>query len=303
MERDSSGQLWKCMMSGRRLWLVLLSSLLILGLVAAACGNGEESTLEQAQEEGSIRIGFANEAPYGFADESGNVTGEAPEVAKAVLSRMGINEVDGVVVPFGSLIPGLQAGRFDVIAAGMFINPDRCDQILFSDPDYAIPQGFGVEAGNPHQIFTFADVAANPDVQLGVMAGAVEHGYAQDNGVPDSQLTVFDDTPSMAEALQAGRIDAFALTTLSVKAQLERLGDPGLEATPGFIAEVAGEPQFGAGGYGFRKSDQDLRDAFNDVLVSMKQNNEILPITEPFGFGQDEIGAARDLTAEQLCAR
>src|SRR3546814_5140271 len=92
-----------------------------------------QSTLEKAREAGFIRIGFANEAPYGFATPDGKLTGEAPEVAKAVLKKMGINEVDGVLTEFGSLIPGLKAGRFDIIAAGMFITPARCNEVAFSE--------------------------------------------------------------------------------------------------------------------------------------------------------------------------
>src|SRR5690606_3307861 len=99
-----------------------------------------QSTLETARENGYIRVGFANEAPYGYATPSGELTGEAPEVAKAILARMGIEEVDGVLTEFGSLIPGLRAGRFDIIAAGMFITPERCQQVQFSEPSYGIGQ-------------------------------------------------------------------------------------------------------------------------------------------------------------------
>ena len=203
---------------------------------------------------------------------------------------------------FGALIPGLQAGRFDIIAAGMFINPDRCEQILFSDPDYCIPQAFGVEAGNPLGLMSYEDVAANSDARLGVLAGAVEGGYATDLGVSEDQLVIFDDVTSLGEGLQAGRIDALALTSLSVRTELERLGDDGLESTPAFTPVIDGEPQAGCGGYGFRSEDQELRDAFNEILVSMKDNGEILPITEPHGFLEGEIGAAEGRTAEELCS-
>ncbi len=58
--------------------------------------------------------------------------------------------------------------------------------------------------------------------------------------------------------------------------------------------------QFGCGAFGFRFEDDDLRDAFNDVLNEMQQNNELLPIVEPFGFGQEELDRARDLNVEDL---
>ena len=64
-----------------------------------------------------------------------------------MLAKMGIAQVDGVLTEFGSLIPGLQAGRFDIIAAGMFVNPKRCEQMQFSEPTYGIGQAFLVAEG------------------------------------------------------------------------------------------------------------------------------------------------------------
>src|SRR3546814_2341235 len=117
-----------------------------------------QSTLEKAREAGFIRIGFANEAPYGFATPDGKLTGEAPEVAKAVLKKMGINEVDGVLTEFGSLIPRLTAGRFDIIAAGMFLTPAHYNEVAFSAPSYGIDQAFLLEEGNP------AGIADSPSI-------------------------------------------------------------------------------------------------------------------------------------------
>src|SRR5262245_51251755 len=122
---------------------------LLLSLAGTA---NAETALERARKNGYIRIGFANEAPFGYATEDGKLTGEAPEVAKAILKKMGIAEVDGVLTEFGSLIPGLQAGRFDIIAAGMFITPKRCEQVQFSEPSYGIGQAFLVKKGNPKNI-------------------------------------------------------------------------------------------------------------------------------------------------------
>ena len=54
-----------------------------------------------------------------------------------------------MLTEFGSLIPGLKAGRFDIIAAGMFVNPARCDEIAFSEPSYGIGQAMLVPDGQP----------------------------------------------------------------------------------------------------------------------------------------------------------
>ena len=163
-----------------------------------------QSTLERAKADGYIRVGFANEAPFGYATPDGKLTGKSPEVVKAVLAKMGIDQVDGVLTEFGSLIPGLQAGRFDIIAAGMFVNPKRCEQVQFSEPTYGIGQAFLVQAGNPKGWSTTARSPANPDLKLAVMAGAVEAGYAKDAGVAQEQLIILPDQSSLVKAVQGG---------------------------------------------------------------------------------------------------
>src|ERR687892_29572 len=120
-----------------------------------------ETTLERAKSQGFIRVGFANEAPFGYATPDGKLTGEAPEVAKAVLAKSGIPQVDGVLTEFGSLIPGLPAGRFVIIAAGMFINPKRCAEINFSEPSYGIGQAMLVKSGNPKGVKDFSTFAGS----------------------------------------------------------------------------------------------------------------------------------------------
>jgi polar amino acid transport system substrate-binding protein len=253
------------------------------------------STLERARQDGFIRVGFANEAPFGFATPEGKLTGEAPEVAKAVLKAIGIPQVDGVLTEFGSLIPGLKAKRFDIIAAGMFITPKRCAEIAFSDPSYGIGQAMLVKAGNPKKIVDYGSIVANKDLKLAVMAGAVEAGYAKDAGVPQAQLVVLPDQSSLLAAVQAGRADAAALTALSI-GNMAKKGE-GVESTKPF-GEVAGKSVKGHGGFGFRKEDKELYKAFNDQLKKFIGTPEHIALVEPFGFGKDYLP---NKTMEQLC--
>lgn len=288
---------------------ILLIAALTLAVGLAACGDddggdaadgggGDDTAgglLEDARENG-ITIGIANERPYGY-EEGGEATGEAPELAKVVFERLGIEQVDFQVVEFGALINGLNAGRFDVVAAGMFINPERAEQVLFADPDYCGTTAFAVAAGNPKGLTDF-DSVTESDATLGVLAGAVEEGYARDSGVPDGQISAFQSTPDVFDALTAGRVDAVALTAITVREQVADL--QGYEATEGFVPVVNGEEQLGCGAFAFRYENEEFRDAFNEVLVEMKQNDEILPIIERFGFTSAEVDAAKDVTVDDL---
>lgn len=266
-----------------------------VGLVSAAPASAQ-STLEKAREAGYIRVGFANEAPFGYATPDGKLTGEAPEVAKAILAKMGISEVDGVLTEFGSLIPGLKAGRFDIIAAGMFINPKRCQEIAFSEPSYGIGQAFLVPAGNPKGLKDYSSIAADSGLKLAVMSGAVEAGYAKDSGVPEEQLVMLPDPPSLLAAVQSGRADAAALTALSI-ANLASKGE-GVEMAPPF-GEVAGQSVVGHGGFGFRKEDTELLEEFNKHLKAFIGSEEHLALVTPLGFGKDFLPTK---TTAELCA-
>lgn len=304
----------------------LFAMLAALALLLAACGNGDDAdvdvddtdddvedvddadddgeaaegvTLEELQEAGVIRVGIADEEPYGFVDDDGNVTGEAPEVARVVLAELGIDEIDAQVVAFESLISGLQAGQFDMIAAGMYINAERAEQILFSDPDYCVGEAFAVEEGNPHDLTDFESVVDNPDVTIAILSGAVEEGYADTAGVPDEQIEFFSDVNAQYEALEAGRVDAVTGTSLTIITQVEDMD--GYEATESFFPlDEDGEEVLGCGGFGFRNADQELRDAFNDELNRLQDEGELLPIIADFGFAEEDIERAQDLTVEDL---
>jgi polar amino acid transport system substrate-binding protein len=275
--------------------LSILSLAALIGLTVAGSASAE-TTLERARKDGYIRVGFANEAPFGYATPEGKLTGEAPEVAKAVLKKMGIEQVDGVLTEFGSLIPGLKAGRFDIIAAGMFINPKRCQEINFSEPSYGIGQAFLVPKGNPKGLKDYSSVASNPDMKLAVMAGAVEGGYAKDSGVKPDQLVVLPDGPSLLAAVEGGRADAAALTALSI-ANLASKGQ-NVEMTQPF-GEVAGQSVVGHGGFGFRKEDKDLLDEFNKHLKAFIGSPEHLALVTPIGFGKDFLPTK---STADLCA-
>ncbi len=263
---------------------------------ATAFSAQAQTTLEKAKADGYIRVGFANEAPFGFATPDGKLTGESPEVVKAVLAKMGITQVDGVLTEFGSLIPGLQAGRFDIIAAGMFVNPKRCEQVQFSEPTYGIGQAFLVASGNPKGLTDYAAVAANPEAKLAVMAGAVEAGYAKDSGVAESQLLTLPDQSSLVAAVKAGRADAAALTANSIADMASK--NEGVESTKPF-GEVAGKSVVGHGAIGFRKEDKDLYEAFNAELKKFIGSEEHLALVTPLGFGADYMPTK---TTAELCA-
>jgi polar amino acid transport system substrate-binding protein len=271
--------------------------------VLAACtstGGGSGSTLQNAKSAGTIKIGIANEAPYGFTDQSGKVTGESVEVARAVLKALGINEVQATAVEFGSLIPALNARQFDMVTAGMFINPQRCANASFTDPDYTAPTAFLVPKGNPQGLKTFDDVKAK-NLRLAVLSGAVEQGYAQKSGIPDSRIQVVDTQNTLLQAITAGRADAGALTNISLNDVVKKNPGSNVEVTSGFFPMIDGKETVSAGAFVFRKGDDEFVAAYNAELKKLHDGGQWLQIAQPFGFSQDNVPKP-DVTTQRLCS-
>ncbi|MFW5436427.1 ectoine/hydroxyectoine ABC transporter substrate-binding protein EhuB [Paenibacillus apiarius] len=266
--------------------------------------NGEKSTnqenlLERANQQGFITVGFANEKPYAYATPDGKLTGEAVEVAREILKRMGINEMNGVLTEFGSLIPGLKAKRFDIITAGMFINPERSKEVAFANPEYSIGEALAVKKGNPAKLRSYKDIAGNKDVKVAVMVGAIEAEYLTKSGVAKEQIIIVPDQPSAISALQAGRVEAVTMTGPSLQAMLDSTKDDQLERVMDFKQpEIEGKNVRGYGAAAFRKEDTAFREAFNKELDSLQKSGKLLEILEPFGFTEQEL--PEDMTAEQL---
>lgn len=275
--------------------LGLLTTALLLALFATSA-TAEQSTLEKVRDQGFIRAAFADENPYGFVNDEGKLTGISPEVARAVLKEIGVPKMDGVLTNFASLIPGLNASRWSIVAAGMYITPARCKEADFSRPNYVMGSGFLVRKGNPMDLHSYEDVA-NSDAVLSVMSGAVELGYARKAGIPDDQIKQFPDQAAMLAAVRSGRVDAAALTGPSI-IRMARHGGPSVQAAQPFHT-----PSYavGYGGLAFRKSDDALRKAINKALDDFIGSKEHLKLISQFGFTKANVPDPGVTTAE-LCA-
>ncbi|WP_256710683.1 ectoine/hydroxyectoine ABC transporter substrate-binding protein EhuB [Paenibacillus sp. FSL H8-0548] len=272
-------------------------------LLLAACGSNNEGatdTLAQAQQQGYITVGFANEKPYAYKNESGELTGEAVEIARIILKRLEIDELRGELTEFTSLIAGLQAKRFDLITAGMFIKEDRCEAVLFADPEYSIGEGLAVKTGNPLGLISYRSIAEHADAKVAVMAGAVEVDYLKASGIPENRMLIVPDQDAAISALQSGRADAMTMTGPALQSRLEAANDNMLERVMDFEQPtVDGESIRGYGATAFRFGDEAFQAAYNAELNKMKESGELLEILSQFGFTEQEL--PQDTTAAQLC--
>ncbi|GEN88265.1 ectoine/hydroxyectoine ABC transporter substrate-binding protein EhuB [Oceanobacillus sp. FSL W8-0428] len=278
---------------------IILIGLALFLLLLAACG-GSDNSLESIQDSGTVEVGFANESPYAY-EEDGELKGAAVDIATAVFAELGVDNVEGKLSDFSELIPGVQAGQFDVVTAGMAIQPDRCENALFGEPEMVYGEGLVVEAGNPLSIESYKDIADNPDITVVVMEGATEIEFLKSEGVADDQIITASDIPATFSAIQAGRADATTGTEMTVRMAFESADTEDLEIVESFEQpEIDGVPSYGAAA--FSLENEELRDAYNEKLEELKEDGTVAELLEQNGFHpESNFVEAGSVTTEQVC--
>lgn len=271
--------------------------LLALSLLCACAATSERSTWERIRATGIVRVGYAVEAPFVVVDAAGRVTGESPEVLRLTMARLGIDSIEWVATGFGSLIMELQRGEFDIIAAGMYITPERSRSVQFSQPTLRDPTALLVQRENAGTLRSLGDFAADRSRRLAIIGGAAEEQVARAAGLDSNQLYPVPDPATGRAAVVSGDADAFALSLVSLTHLRRTRVDSGALTVlrlafpddPAMEALALGRPA-----YAVRQDDADLRDAIDTALATVLGTPAHRTIQRRFGLGTDSLLPSTD---------
>jgi polar amino acid transport system substrate-binding protein len=268
-------------------WMLSLAAALLAALaIALAVKSPSPPPLPLAR----VRIGYAVEAPYAFLAVDGEVTGESPEIARWIATKLGIGRIEWIQTNFASLLADLELNRFDVVAAGMFITAERAAQVTFSRPSFHALQALLVRSGNPHRLHSYADAVARLDVKIAVVASAVEETLLSNLGLPRSRLITVPDAQTGLAAVMSGLADGLALSSPTIRwmSRLNPYGETEM-ATPFRQVETAEAARLGYGAFAFRPRDRALADAWNTAMAGFIGTAEHRELVAHFGFTREEV--------------
>ena len=284
----------------RRRLLGLAGAGALSAAVLGGCGRESGDALTRIRAGGQVSIGLSQLEPFSYTDASGRATGESPEVARAVVESLGGSGLAAVQVDYDRLISGLRDKQFDMIAIGLTITPLRCQQVAFSRPDYVARTALLVPSGNPKGLGTLGGVARS-GATLGVLTQGAELEFAHAAGVPDDRITMFPGQSTLFRGVADGRVDAAALTRISLLDEARRNPVLNVEVTAGFFPVVDGRPAMVGGGFAFRQDDTEFRQEFDRALTGLQRSGRWSGVVRPFGLTDDNLPPP-ELTTAELCA-
>lgn len=280
-------------MKSEMLKSMLVAGIGVLALGAVAANAGPLTDRIEAGE--PIRIGFANEIPFAYPGEDGSPKGFVNVFTLGVLKKMGYDKIEPVQTEWGGLIPGLNAGRFDIVTGGMNILASRCENIAFSEPMVKVGDAFIVAPGNPKKIGDYKSLTDSGAVMV-TGAGYSNIEAAKAAGVTEANIMQVPGPTEILAAVKAGRADAGAGTYFTMKQLADSSGGT-VEATD---PNAMPEESFNWAGIGFRKDDQDFLDKFNAAMKEYLGSEEMLKAVAEYGY--DEASLPGDKTTEWVCA-
>ena len=279
-----------------RVWKRKLIALAAAAAAAIAWLPAHSQSLMDTAMGDGLNVAFYNFKPYAYTDENGDLTGTDVDTLRAVLEKLGGRIADAKAIEWGALIPGVKSGRFDVVAAGMFVTPKRCAEVRFSEPTFGIRQTLIVTKGNPHGVVDY-DSIAEKGLTVAVVSGSAQTGYAEVSGVNADNIMQIPDNPTAIAALRADRAQVYALSVPGSREVVRGVPEQDLEMVAAFNM-VAGKVAMPHGAFAFRKQDSDFVDSFNAELTAFIGSPGHLAIFEKHGMEADELPSQN--TAE-LC--
>lgn len=203
----------------------VISILMAVVMVFAACmlfssctktENEEENSTNEAQSQESAAMTakegvliMATEAtfpPYEYKDGD-SFAGIDVEIATKIAEKLGLTlEIQNV--EFGSIIGGVQSGKFDMGVAGMTVDETRLQSVNFTDSYATGVQVVIVKADSG--ITSLDDLKADGTMKYGVQQDTTGDIYSSDDFGEDNVIR-YKTGADAVEALKSGKVDAVVI--------------------------------------------------------------------------------------------
>lgn len=181
-------------------WIALIL-VLVLCISLTACGSKGKS-LEDIQAAGKLVVATSPDFPPFEYLEGDKVVGIEVDILQMIADELGVT-LEIKQMDFDSVLPGVQAGKYDVGMSGITINEKRQKNADFTQPYFLASQAIVVMADS--NITCKADLAGK---KVSVQTGTTAEEYCMANGY---QVNAYQANNDACSALTSGKVDAWVV--------------------------------------------------------------------------------------------
>lgn len=261
----------------------------IAALVLAACGGSEGgsgassapaqsavsgSLIERINNKGTVTVGMEGTyAPFTYHDKDGKLTGYDVEVTRAVAEKLGV-KVEFKETQWDSMMAGLKAGRFDVVANQVGLtSPER--QATFDKSDPYSWSGAVLVARNDSNIKSIDDIKGVKTAQ------SLTSNYGEKAKAAGADLVAVDGLAQSLTLIEQKRADATLNDELAVLDYLKKNPNAGVK----IVWSAPADEKVGSGLIVNKGNDEAVA-KFSTAINELKADGTLKKLGEQF-FGKD----------------
>ena len=255
--------------------IALVFAIAMLACCFASCGKSDKLTM-------ATNAAFP---PYEFVADDGSFAGIDVEIAGKIAEKLGM-ELEIVDTEFGSIIGGVQSGKYDMGMAGMTVTEERLESIDFTDSYAKGIQVVIVKADSEYasfeEFYTEMDADGNPvavkdGIKIGVQADTTGDIYSSDKpekwGFGEDNVVRYKTGNDAVQALVAGKVTAVIIDNEPAKEFVK--ANDGLKILDGTYTDED---------YAIcvSKDNNELLEKINKALSELKEDGTIAEIVEKY---------------------
>ena len=190
------------MMKMKKLLAAVLALTMLLALAACGSGNSDTNTASGSAGKTTVTVATSPDIPPFESLDGSEVVGIEVDILQAITGKLGL-EMQLEQMDFESVIPGVQAGKFDIGMSGITITADRQKNCDFTQPYFLASQAIVVTPDS--------DITCKADLEgktISVQTGTTAEEYCMENGY---EVLAFAANNDAAAALTSGKAAAWVV--------------------------------------------------------------------------------------------
>lgn len=229
--------------------------------------QGDGGSISKIKEKGELVMATSPDyPPYEFKIiENGKekVVGFDIAIAEEIAKDMGVN-LNVLELDFNGLLVSLNAGKADMVMAGMTPDEERSKAVDFSEIYYLAQQGIMVNADEKDSLNSLESLAGK---KIGVQKGSVQEKIAMEQ-LPNSKIVSLVKLPNIILELKAGNIDAAIVELPVAEGYVKQY--PSLALSDAKVVD-----ETGGSAIAVKKGNQDLVDQINATIKRLQEEGLI----------------------------
>jgi polar amino acid transport system substrate-binding protein len=250
--------------------LALFLAMLMALSVLTACGSDKGTTLKSVQKAGKLVIATSPDfPPFENLQSDGSVQGIEIDLLNIICEKLGV-ELEIQQIDFDSVLPGVQAGKFDVGVSGISVTEQRQKNVLFTDPYCLAAQAIVVTEDSP--ITCKADLEGKT---VSVQTGTTSETSCLADGYSVNSYAANSDAES---ALTSGKVDAWVIDDLTAADMVASYNAEHSDKLVILDEAMSTEPYALAFAFG----SEDLVEEINSIIADLLADGTIASIFEKY---------------------